>query len=242
MIKNISDRNSLTAPINQKTEEKTRDPKMLEAARGFENQFVRQLISEMRKTVPKDELLPESMTEDIFKEQLDGEYADKWVQNGGIGLADIIYDQLEQRYGPVKQIPPAKGEIFPLQTQGAATTKQHKSPMHDIFARADKDLFIAKKGPNGFNIKSREPLPERVDIRSPLSGLVLQASALEDGRQLVVIKHDEGLVSQFIHTGRNNVKSNTRVAAGDVIAELPPSQRGESANVFFGLRPRADLE
>ena len=117
-----------------------------------------------------------------------------------------------------------------------------KSKMRDIFDRADKDLFVAKKGPNGLDIKSREPLPERVDIRAPLSGLVLQASALEDGRQLVVIKHDEGLVSQFIHTGRNNVKSNTRVAAGDVIAELPPSQKGESANVFFGLRKAADLE
>src|ERR1700733_15423656 len=105
MIKNISDKNSLPVPTNQNLDEKKRDPKMLEAARGFENQFVRQLISEMRKTVPKDELLPESMTEDIFKEQLDGEYADKWVQNGGIGLADIIYDQLEQRYGAVKQIP-----------------------------------------------------------------------------------------------------------------------------------------
>jgi Rod binding domain-containing protein len=239
MIKNISDKNSLQPIAAQNTNEKKRDPKMLEAAKSFENQFVRQLISEMRKTVPKDELLPESMTEDIFKEQLDGEYADKWVQNGGIGLADIIYDQLEQRYGAVKQIPPAKGEIFPLPK---TTAGGPSAQLRDIFSRADKDLFVAKKGPNGFDIRSREPLPERVDIRSPLSGLVLQATILDEGRQLVVIKHDEGLVSQFVHTGRNNVKSNTRVAAGDVIAELPPSQKGESANVFFGLRRPADLE
>jgi len=239
MIKNISTKDSL--PTTQVTTEKKRDPKMLEAARGFENQFVRQLISEMRKTIPKDELIPESMTEDIFKEQLDGEYADKWVQNGGIGLADIIYDQLEQKYGGVKQIPPAKGEIFPL-PKSSVVARSGPQQMKDIFERADKDLFIAKKGPNGFDIKSREPLPERVDIRAPLSGLVLQASALEDGRQLLLIKHDEGLVSQFIHSGRNNVKSNTRVAAGDVIAELPPSRKGESANVFFGLRKASDLE
>lgn len=238
MIKSISNKESLPISTKPSSNEKERDPKMLEAARGFENQFVRQLISEMRKTIPKDELLSESMTEDIFKEQLDGEYADKWVANGGIGLADIIYDQLEQRYGSVKQVPPAKGEIFPLPQTSARPMHQ----MRDIFERADKDLFMAKKGPNGFEIKSREPLPERVDIKAPLSGLVLQASALEDGRQLLVIKHDEGLVSQFIHTGRNSVKSNTRVAAGDVIAELPPSRKGESANVFFGLRKQAELE
>jgi Rod binding domain-containing protein len=236
----------------------SRDPKMLEAARSFENQFIRQMIVEMRKTVPKDELLGESMTESVFRDQLDGEYADSWVNKGGIGLADMIYDQLYEKYGNATTLQ-RKGpsEVLPLsknhgsniiegqgvRAQGSAGPAGAGQPARagdrprDILTAADKNLFLAKRGQGGFVLKSREPLPEAVGLRSPLSGVVLQAAALEDGRQMVVVKHDQGLISQFVHTGRNRVTINNRVDAGQVIAELPPSQNGEVAKVFFGLRP-----
>src|SRR4051794_2582119 len=61
----------------------TREPRMLEAAKSFENQFIRQMIGEMRKTVPKDDLLGEGMADGIYRDQLDNEYADTWTKQGG---------------------------------------------------------------------------------------------------------------------------------------------------------------
>jgi Rod binding domain-containing protein len=236
----------------------SRNPKLLKAAQSFEGQFIRQMIAEMRKTVPKDELVGEGMADGIYREQLDNEYADNWVNQGGIGLADMIYEQLQQKYGNLPTLQKINhGEVLPLAQNGAnqrpqmgtqnsnlnavstAGEKQieREQKPRDILARADKDLFLGKKTPGGYLLKSKEPLPENVGLRSPLPGIVLQSASLGDGREMVVVKHDKGLVSQFVHSGHNRVKTNTQVAAGEVIAELPPSQKGEAAKVFFGLRP-----
>ncbi|MDZ4678210.1 MAG: rod-binding protein [Oligoflexia bacterium] len=216
-----------------------RDPRMLEAAQNFENQFIRQMISEMRKTVPGNELVPEGMGERIFREELDNKYADSWVERGGIGLADIIYDQLQDKYGNAATLPrKSPGEALRLPPGGSA---QNDRP-RDILRKSDGSLFMAKASEGGYVLKSVEPLPERVDLHSPYPGIVLQSAALEDGRQMVVVKHDQGLVTQMVHSGNNRVKNGQRVDAGSVIAELPASQRGEGAQVFFGLRREQKTE
>ena len=66
--------------------------------------------------------------------------------------------------------------------------------------------------------------------------------ALDDGRQMVLLKHDEGLVTQIVHSGKNLVKTNTVISAGEAVVELVPSTHGESANFFFELRKAARLE
>jgi Rod binding domain-containing protein len=245
-IKNIPNNLMPQATASPNVKKNDRDEKMMEAAKSFENQFIRQMITEMRKTVPKDEVVPETMADDIFKNQLDDKYAEQWTEKGGIGLADIIYQQLQEKYAKPTEFRKPSGEFLqlpatPLKVVGQNRASQ-KASNTDIFEKADKNLFMVKADGSRLSIKSREPLAEHVNLRSPMSGVVLQAAALEDGREMVVIKHDEGLVSQFVHTGHNHVKNNVRVVAGEVIADLPPSQKGEGANVVFELRKAANLE
>ncbi len=233
--------NSLNRAQSKKDQ---RDPRMLEAAQNFENQFIRQMISEMRKTVPGNELVPEGMGERIFREELDNKNADSWVDRGGIGLADIIYDQLQDKYGNTATLPRKDHrETLRLPPAGASQSgvANNERP-RDILRRADGSLFMAKVSEGGYILKSVEPLPERVDLHSPYSGVVLQSAALDDGRKMVVVKHDQGLVTQMVHSGNNRVKNGQRVDAGSVIAELPASQRGEGAQVFFGLRREQKTE
>lgn len=224
------------APETNETFSPQKDQRLVDAAKGFENMFVRQLISGMRKTVPDDGLMPASMGEKIFRDQLDDQYADLWVNQGGIGLAEMIYDQLEQKKGLVPGARATKpGEFLPL-------TKNPNEKPKDILSTEDGKLFLAKKTNGEIHLLSKEGLKSSVALRSPLPGVVLQAAALEDGRQALVVKHDNGLVSQFVHNGDNRVKSNTVVAPGDVIAELNPSLSNQSANVFFKLRKAAKTE
>ena len=141
-IKNLQ--NSNLQRLNQadgagpvKNQKETRDEKMLEAAKGFENQFVRQMITEMRKTVPKSELVDETMADDIYRDQLDNQYANMWVNNGGIGLADMIYQQLQDRYGNNPQpLPKNHGEFLKLNSHGAAGPNGRHHPGPPVRRRA----------------------------------------------------------------------------------------------------------
>ena len=64
-----------------------------EVATGMESQFADFLISEMRKTINKDE--PESSASDFYESMLDNEYAQIMSKTrGGLGLQKVILDQI----------------------------------------------------------------------------------------------------------------------------------------------------
>lgn|GEM_PF-4092103 len=72
-----------------------------DAAEQYEKYFLREMMKAMRATVGGQAgILPTNPGEKLFREQLDDEYVEKWSQRGGVGYADIIYDQIVQRYGP----------------------------------------------------------------------------------------------------------------------------------------------
>lgn len=65
------------------------------AAREFEAYFIQILLREMRNTIPDDGgLIPTSQAERIFTEMLDEEIAKEAARAGGIGLAEVIVQQL----------------------------------------------------------------------------------------------------------------------------------------------------
>lgn len=211
-----------------------KDPKILEVARGFENQFLSQMVKSMRKTTPGDALFPNSFANQIYRDQLDGEYTKNWSDAGGIGLADIIYDQMAEKYLPKSNVAAAK--LKPQPVAPTVTIAQRKD-LTDLFSREDGNRFEAAKGaPGEFHIRSKEPLTSEVLTRSPISGLVLQAASLEDGRQMVSVKHDQGLVTQFVHNGKNHVKSGSHIAAGDPLFALGPRENNMPSEIVLRLR------
>ncbi len=75
----------------------SRDRQLREAAQMYEQHFLQEMIKAMRATVDHSGLIPESHAEQLFQQKLDHEYAEQWAQNGGIGLADMIYQQIKER-------------------------------------------------------------------------------------------------------------------------------------------------
>lgn len=69
------------------------DPKIAEAAKGFEGYFIQLMLQEMRKTVPKTE--KSGFGDDIFESLFDQALAQKMAENPGIGLAKQIRESLE---------------------------------------------------------------------------------------------------------------------------------------------------
>lgn len=69
------------------------------AAQEFEALFVQMLLSEMRRTVPDNDLLGDRRAEKLFQSLLDQELAVNSSQAQSLGLAKLIYEQMS-RYLP----------------------------------------------------------------------------------------------------------------------------------------------
>ena len=64
--------------------------RLREVAKEFEGIMMEQMVREMRKAVPKSELLGRETGQELFNEMLDGEFVKLMVERGGIGLARFI--------------------------------------------------------------------------------------------------------------------------------------------------------
>ncbi len=64
------------------------------AAREFEGLLVGMMLKSMRETVGKDMLAGKGQSEEIYRSLLDQEYAKAVVEQGGLGLAKVIEQQL----------------------------------------------------------------------------------------------------------------------------------------------------
>ncbi|MBI4082013.1 MAG: rod-binding protein [Candidatus Lambdaproteobacteria bacterium] len=88
------------------------DPKAVRAmAQEFEALLIEQMIHAMRQGEPEAQLLEPSRGEQVFREMLDGEYARLLAQRGGIGLADLLVQQIEaqRKAAPVAAPKPPGG-------------------------------------------------------------------------------------------------------------------------------------
>jgi flagellar protein FlgJ len=73
------------------------DTKLKQACQDIETMFIQQMLKQMRATVPKGGLIPESMASNLYQEMLDAEYSKLMASSPGdsLGIADLIYQQLK---------------------------------------------------------------------------------------------------------------------------------------------------
>ena len=88
LMKNIS------SPQKFKNEEALR-----KTAQQFEAMFLSMMLNEMRKGVMKSSLIPKGPGHDMIMSLLDQEMAKAWASQGGIGIADMIFQQLKDLQG-----------------------------------------------------------------------------------------------------------------------------------------------
>lgn len=79
------------------TSDSSDDEKLMDVCKDFESYFVQKIIEEAKKTVDSEEDDGEYMQ--YFSDTLNQEYANIISENGGIGLAQQLYDSLKGTYG-----------------------------------------------------------------------------------------------------------------------------------------------
>ncbi len=78
---------------------KDKDPvRLKKACQGVESIFLNMMLQEMRKTVPKSGLFPDSLQKDIYTSLFDQQLAQETAGTGkGIGIADMLFEYLSRK-------------------------------------------------------------------------------------------------------------------------------------------------
>ena len=209
-----------------------RDKRILDAAKMYEKYFLGQMMKAMRSTVNKSELEKPSMGEGIYREQLDDQYVDSWGERGGIGLADMIHDELV-----------GKAEMMKLRRQALRASKgKTRTPM----ALTDRDVLKIRKLPSvkdadagrtvetvlvslGKTTARPEDGPE--SVRSPWAG-VIESVKSENGKVVLGIMTSKTATEPVrqIELAYDGVPFEVTVGdvlqAGQVVGHLGKGARG----------------
>ena len=78
------------------------DDELMEVCKDFEAYFTEQLFKAMQKMVPEsddDVSASTKQLQDYYKEQMMQSYAEQSVEGGGLGIAQMLYEQMKRNYG-----------------------------------------------------------------------------------------------------------------------------------------------
>lgn len=203
-------------PPEAKPEEKLR-----QVSDMYEKHFLREMMKAMRSTVHESGFIQQNQAEKIFREQLDDQYVDKWGEKGGIGLSDMIFTQLVEKFGVQMGI------------KSAVTKPQGPLPL------TEKDNFAAqpfqhpgKKDAVSYRLDKK--LTEASEVKVPWDGVLLGKKNLADDQTLVDIGHDNGLRSQLVFKGGlSNVSTGQKLQAGDTLGFLS----SEAKSLYWTVEP-----
>jgi len=74
------------------------DAALKKACQEIEAIFIQQMLKQMRATVPKSELIPESSASKLYQDMLDSEYSKLMSESSqSFGIAEMLYKQLKGR-------------------------------------------------------------------------------------------------------------------------------------------------
>lgn len=87
--------------INGKDYSRATDEELMDACKEFEAYFVEQMYKSMLKTIPKSEnssAATDNMM-DYYKDQMIQGIAKETTNQSGLGLAQMLYEQMRRNYG-----------------------------------------------------------------------------------------------------------------------------------------------
>jgi Membrane-bound metallopeptidase len=111
-------------------EGKTEEQRLRESCEGFEAIFLQKMWEQMRKNVKKEGYL-HSKDEEAYQSMFDVELSKKMAQAGGIGLADMLYEQLSQKLSNSGRTS-SPGTFRPPVVQQSATEAEQDKKMRAL--------------------------------------------------------------------------------------------------------------
>jgi flagellar protein FlgJ len=200
-----------------------RNEKVDQVSKMYEKQFLGEMYKAMRGTISPTE--KPSMAEGIYREQLDSEYVDTWGEQGGIGLSDLIYNQVMDRYFNSSQ-----GREFKKQGPIAITDRD----ISRVARVRTQDAAAADQIPLRIEVK---PAPQKgpTQVQAPWDATIVSKSKV-DGKTALTLEHGPGLRSTVIFDGVPAAQSEPGavVKRGESIGTLGPETHSFLWNMKHG--------
>lgn len=94
-----SDKTSNISKSSSKDYSKATDEELMDVCKEFEAYFVEQTFKAMEKMIPdNDDTESSASTLNMFKDNLIQEYASSATEGEGLGLAQMLYEQMKRNY------------------------------------------------------------------------------------------------------------------------------------------------
>lgn len=185
------------------------DRQLKAVSKDYEKYFLQEMMRAMRKSVDESDLLQKNLGAKIYGEQLDQEYVNSWSEAGGIGLSEIIYQNVRDKIFPQAIDRPAKGQMLPLNENHI----QRAIPLQNT-----EEQSTIK-----FELKDKEG-SEPLSLHLPRGGKLVGQKSLDSLMQLD-FQHENG-TSHFVFKGTPlNAVSNRDFSPGEKIATLSPESK-----------------
>lgn len=205
------------------------------AADQFESLLIHNMLKSMRKTTMEQE---PSNQRSIFNDMLDQKLADEMIESGGLGIADQLMNQLQNRQGEKDNAVIAAGNTQPQATRDRLRLRELAQNLGDDHAQASSVVPTAITAASpGQTIDSDKGL-ERLRL---ISGLWDRSDT--PARQPTTAKA-EFLETLTPHAQRSAQRLGTTPSAVLAIAaletgwgkSLPKDEYGDVANNYFGIK------
>lgn len=206
-------------PLQQSPEAKLkeREGQVRDAAKMYENHFLNEMVKAMRSTVGKSEgMIKQNFAEKIFTEQLDQQYVEGWANKGGIGLADMIYKQISEKYlNTVKKDFHQAPGMLPI------APKQQNGGMKATDSIQMKTIPAGQGAQQEYRFEVLDPTGIGHEAVAPMPGTVTKAQSLGDGWNLVHMDHGQGLRSELTFPGTiTDFGDGKQLDAGQKLGQL----------------------
>ena len=198
-------------PQNSVQQPQQKDDPYRKVAKLYEKQFLREMVKAMRGSVQRSDLVETSLGQKIYEENLDNEYVEKWGDSGGIGLADMIYEQLMERYGNKKVPSLPRDQFIPLENKNI------------------EDLRLdPKSGQLQIQIKSKET---GAQLKAPSGIEIISSAEPLTGFTRLKVQYENGQEADWLFQGKTNVTEGQKVKKGHLLGQLDSGQSQISITV-----------
>lgn len=153
--------------------------KLREACEGFESVFIQKMWQEMRNTLPKNGLL-HGRDEQYWQDMYDQELSKSMTSAGGIGLADMMYEQLSRNLVSASRGTAGSGRGASF-TPSAAPLLQAASKTPEAPAVAAAAPSAAQTAQTPHDAARGEAVPSVYDGAVPQTGVINRQAAADNG-------------------------------------------------------------
>jgi len=212
--------------------------KIRDAAQQFEQLFLHQMLKQSRQAQTQSDDEEESMFkkshgEKIFQDMLDFEHAGNMAKSGGIGLTEILVQQMTGKGGIG-----GRESMLPMNIMGSREVKVNTAFSQPLYGNISSHfgerihpISGEHKHHNGVDIVAGYG----ANISAAAPGKVTFSGPMGNYGNTVIIEHNNGYSTLYAHTSELLVEVGQGVRRGDIIAKVGSSGRSTGPHLHFEL-------